>query len=369
MGDRNQVRDRTLILRVLDPSLQTALRDKMAAAQKAVSQRAADAAAALRLQQQQNPSLAIVPHYASSQGGSNSSSSKEGTIVDLDGVSCEPTEDGSTLWHFHCDGATYPARLSNLPNPIELHKTYDHNMYYKSCDVGQILIVYEDQTAMDEAESTPGFKTEGFPSFYHSGVTPPMKRVVERRFAEREHKNVPPPKDEVTEVERELGVLIDMISRDTKPSKSKKATPSKISIGTASGHDRVLEEVVEEVVEYEPWMDDNGRQPYGVEFDEKDPMCMKHPEVWLDPADAKKAIAECTGVTPGGSDYPTGSEKGLGSTSSGGNSKKKDKEKKKKPSSSDGGRPSSPVPPGSSKKRQHQQKRIYQKEKLQIQEG
>jgi hypothetical protein len=82
-----------------------------------------------------------------------------------------------------------------------VHKTHDHTMYYKCADVGQALIVYEDENAMDEAESAAGYNQEGFPSYYHSGLTPPMKRVVERRFEAREHKSVAPPRSEVMDVE------------------------------------------------------------------------------------------------------------------------------------------------------------------------
>jgi hypothetical protein len=78
----------------------------------------------------------------SSTPTTSTTASKE-TLLDLDGVTCEPTQNGSTLWNFHVDGATYPARLVNLPCPIELHKTHDHAMYYKSCDIAQMLIVYE----------------------------------------------------------------------------------------------------------------------------------------------------------------------------------------------------------------------------------
>ena len=45
----------------------------------------------------------------------------------------------------------------------------------------------------------------------------------------------------------------------------------------------MLEEVVEEVVDYEPWMDDYGRQPAGVELDAEDGMVQAHPELWLSP--------------------------------------------------------------------------------------
>src|SRR3569623_2078506 len=41
------------------------------------------------------------------------------------------------------------------------------------------------------------------------------------------------------------------------------------------------EEIEEEVVDYEPWMDDHGSSPDGVEFDADDPLCSMHPEVWL----------------------------------------------------------------------------------------
>jgi transcription initiation factor TFIID subunit 7 len=61
----------------------------------------------------------------------------------------------------------------------------------KSCDIAQLLVVYEDEMAMDEAENMPHYKSENFPSYYHSGLTPPLKRVVERRFEKRDHKPVP----------------------------------------------------------------------------------------------------------------------------------------------------------------------------------
>ena len=148
MGDRLPIRDRTLILRILVPGLEQRLRDKM----KEVED---DAAA--------TPGLGVGPNTPSST--TTSSSNKE-TLLDLEGVMCEPTQDGSTLWNFHCDGATYPARLVNLPCPVEIHKTHDHAMYYKSCDVAQMLIVYEDSMALDEADAYP--KTDGYPSYYHS---------------------------------------------------------------------------------------------------------------------------------------------------------------------------------------------------------
>jgi len=254
------------------PGLDTQLRDKMeamAAAKKEADKEASKSGSSSN------------PNNSSRDG----SSSKE-QLLELDGVTCEPTSlQGQTLWNFHCDGAKYPARLVNLPCPVELHKTHDHVMYYKSTDVVQMLIVYEDSTALAEAEDDVP-KVEGFPSYYHSGLTPPMRRVVERRFATREHSPVAPPRQEVSDVEDQLCDLMERISRegDGKTNKRTKV-PSLTSAALAN---KVLLEVVEEIVEYEPWMDDFGRQPHGVEFDADDPLCSAHPEVWLEPDEIRE---------------------------------------------------------------------------------
>lgn len=261
MGDRPPIRDRTLILRILVPGLETRLRDKM----KEVEDSQTD-----NTNNSNNPSSA-------------SNTTKE-TLLELEGVTCEPTQEGSTLFHFHCDGATYPARLVNLPCPIELHKTHDHAMYFKCVDIAQMLIVYEDSMALDEADAIP--KTEGYPSYYHSGLTPPLRRVVERRFALREHAAVPPPRAEVSDVEAELHNLMCKISKE--PGKRNKVP----SLASAQHANKVLEEVVEEVVDYEPWMDDYGAQPSGVEFDAGDQIASLHPEIWLSPEQIEQLKAK-----------------------------------------------------------------------------
>ena len=307
MIDRNQVRDRTLILRVLVPSLQVELQDKMAkreeeaviAATEAAEKHAAKEAEMMAERSGGLHNMMMIPPSASSSSSSSPMISKEGQVLDLDGVTCEPTENASTLWNFHCDGATYPARLVNLPCPIEVMKTHDHSIYHKCTDIAQLLIVYEDMMSLEEAESSSGYKLEGFPSYYHSGITPPMKRVVERRFQAREHKAVAPPKHEVMDVEKELQNLIESISKDPsktkgnkgKGGKGKSSTSKKNSASSASSTNvnKIIEDIEEEIVDYEPWMDDYGRQPYGIEFDEKDVMCTKHPELWLDHRDETEA--------------------------------------------------------------------------------
>jgi hypothetical protein len=293
MGKKKLNVDRTLVLRICDERLQARIREKMAALEDEVQKSSSSSNnnkhnSSSSNNNNINPN--IPQNFPQHQFGSSitvegtTATKQESKILDLVGVTIEPAIVGSssskdeTLWNFHCDGATYPARLTNLPCPVELHKTHDHAMYYKCSDIAQMLIVYEDMTALEEAESMPRYKLEGFPSYYHSGLTPPTSRIVEKRFKERAHSAIPPPIEDIQEVEKELIKMIESItSRDVTKPKNKKAPKPTLN--------KVIEEVEEVVVQYEPWMDDNGFQPNGIEFDENDDICIQHPEVWLDPAE------------------------------------------------------------------------------------
>lgn len=90
MNDRAPIRDRTLVLRILVPRLDQRLREKM----KEVE----EAAAAT------NSNNGSSPNKSSSQGGGGGNGPVE-SLLDLEGVSCEPTADRNrTMWNFHCDG-------------------------------------------------------------------------------------------------------------------------------------------------------------------------------------------------------------------------------------------------------------------------
>jgi len=242
MKDRELIRDRTLVLRILVPGLETRLRDKMAETEKS----------------------------AAAAGGS--------TILDLEGVRCEPTRN-PTLWNFHADGATYPAVLKNLPCPVELHKTHDHAAYYKCTDVAQILTVYEDDMALEEDKEKD--MNAAYPSYAPSGLTPPLRGVVKKHFRKRQAKP-PPPRAAVAYVEN---YLIDLMQQLAKQG-NKKSTPSKegrknpkqpkSKVPTLTSANKVLEEVEDEVIDYEAWMGT------GLEI-EANEAPLKHPEVWLDP--------------------------------------------------------------------------------------
>jgi transcription initiation factor TFIID subunit 7 len=273
MNDRAPIRDRTLILRILVPGLETRLRDKMKETEE----------------ESGNRGIGLNSNNSSSAGNGPN---KE-RILDLDGVTCEPTSARNhTLWNFHCDGATYPARLVNLPCPVEIHKTHDHAAYYKSADVAQMLIVYEDEMALEEGAEEK--QIDGFPSYYHSGLTPPMRRVVERRYARRDHSAAPPPRAAISDVENEIVRLMERIAMSEKAAtggagSNKQQQKNKVPQLTSAN--KIFEEVVDDIVDYEPWMNDFGRQAGGVEFDADDQQCSMHPEVWLSPEELR-AIKE-----------------------------------------------------------------------------
>lgn len=301
MYERNMLRDRTLILRILDERLRERLTEKMAALEASVQSHHNGPMS----KADTNDHLTTTTATATS---TNQESKQEAHVLDLEGVTCEPaavnasnnstTSQDFTLWSFMCDGATYPARLTNLPCPIEIHKTLDHAIYYKCADIAQMLIVYEDEDAMEEAESVPNYRVDGFPSYFHSGITPPMHRVVERRFKERDHSPIPPTAQEIHQVELEI---LDLISKMTSSATSltdvgkttSNTAVSKQKRGMASGTSIPLigvEEVEDEIVTWEPWMDDYGREPNGIKFEEGDAICNAHPEIWLQSNTISKSL-------------------------------------------------------------------------------
>lgn len=169
-----------------------------------------------------------------------------------------------------------------LFSPVEVHKTFDHTNYHKSADVGQMLIVYEDEYAMEEAENERGYRVDGFPSYYHSGLTPPMRKVVQRRFLsrfeERDTKPTPPPKVEVSAVEKEIQDLVAKLGSGKGGKGKPKGRGASSSSAAARGKE--IKVVEEEVVDYEPWMGDGGV----FTVDE----AKMHPECWLTRAEMKE---------------------------------------------------------------------------------
>lgn len=180
------------------------------------------------------------------------------------------------LFAFVVDGVRYPAALVNMPTLVEALKTFNGTSYFKSGDIGQALIVYETEeeraedlrrcpseepnqrknsaTALASAAgaSVPGY-TKAPPAeseeeekarvrgermerrYYHSGITPPMGDIVQRRFVNTERwkaKNIP--KAEVEAVCRELEDYLPP------PSARRRKDPAK-EIACEAYHERVVD--------------------------------------------------------------------------------------------------------------------------------
>ena len=164
----------------------------------------------------------------------------------------------------------FPARLKNLPTVVELHKTNDRSTYVKVAEVGQCLVVGDDE--VDE------IVREGeFWSYMSDGVSPPCGAVVHRRF---ENVRVNKGNFEASEVSDVEDMLLGIITTKLEDDKKKKKKPKKKQ---PAGLNKVIEEVIEHEVPYESWMDDYGRVPKGVEFKEGDMLEKRHPNVWIDP--------------------------------------------------------------------------------------
>lgn len=83
----NTVRDRTLVLRVLVPGLHTSLNDKINSKKEGGDDPLLSSSVAAGV-------------GAPSVGGPHRTGSGADQLLNLDGVTCLPSQSGSTLWHF-----------------------------------------------------------------------------------------------------------------------------------------------------------------------------------------------------------------------------------------------------------------------------
>ena len=185
----------------------------------------------------------------------------------------------------------YHARLWNIPTIVELQKTQDHSNYAKLGEVGQCLVVGDEaKEGAETLEQVRALRERGeisreapHWSYMKSGIAPPAKNIVERRFKRSrtpgaEHPGKYDP-SEVAGVEILLQKIIKekIIGGGKSGKKVKKVSPSVLK-------EKEIVEVEEEVVKYEPYMDDYGRSQGGVAFEEDDPRAKDNPGIWLPPS-------------------------------------------------------------------------------------
>ena len=96
-NNKNIVRDRTLILRVLVPGLHTSLNDKI---NSKSSQDDNNNTNSTSSSLQQSSSNSRPMHLSNTANSNIITGSAADQILNLDGVTCLPSKSGSTLWHF-----------------------------------------------------------------------------------------------------------------------------------------------------------------------------------------------------------------------------------------------------------------------------
>ncbi|KAK4482941.1 hypothetical protein RD792_010114 [Penstemon davidsonii] len=87
------------------------------------------------------------------------------------------SEDGRT-GTFAIGDDRFSASLLDLPTVVESYKTYDDNVLIKTSDIGQMIMVKEEDDGVPEAVE------------YRHGLTPPMRDARRRRFRREPDLNV-----------------------------------------------------------------------------------------------------------------------------------------------------------------------------------
>lgn len=201
-----------------------------------------------------------------------------------------------------------------------------------------MLIVNPDSNVMSSVERKKNYGSQDFPSYYHSGLCQASERVVDRRFSMRIEKSERfYSRTEVSRVEQELmDIMRDRLNVDTVGGGSvaapvvrkkyykkklkkgenaemvaaaaakaeedlkKTAAEAATESGTVIGDDGTITEIVQDIVSYEPWMDDYGRIPSGSEFEEDRAIAKGHPEIWLEAKDYEIGLSGIEGGGFGG---------------------------------------------------------------------
>ncbi|KAJ3358667.1 hypothetical protein GGF32_010092 [Allomyces javanicus] len=98
----------------------------------------------------------------------------------------DPLDDVKLTFHddragvFTVSGKSMRAKLVDLPCIIEAQKSFDNKQFYKIADVAQMLIVDAVEPTVPENTKAKAVRTA-----WPDGITPPLRRVRQRRFRQR----------------------------------------------------------------------------------------------------------------------------------------------------------------------------------------
>jgi TATA-binding protein-associated factor Taf7 len=98
----------------------------------------------------------------------------------------------------------YKVTLCDLPCVVETHRTEDNRVYYKSGDVGQVLLVQKEDEMeygeMDEQPTIPPLYDNNYSVF--DGLTPPTKNIRKRKYRQKAKYSVEDMKEAQAEILR-----------------------------------------------------------------------------------------------------------------------------------------------------------------------
>eukprot|EP00794_Sanderia_malayensis_P008079 gene8079-8944_t len=146
------------------------------------------------------------PYCSKLQNDLQSCTLKDKLKIDLHG----DNRTGTVKYH----GKTFSAKLFNLPCVAETWKTLDRKSFWKTADIGQVLVCKDfgdsDESSSEEEEDVKNgdpFKKhqQGQKKFqYPHGLTPPLKNARKRRFRKTAKKKY----IEAPEIEKEVKRLL-----------------------------------------------------------------------------------------------------------------------------------------------------------------
>ncbi|VAH62033.1 unnamed protein product [Triticum turgidum subsp. durum] len=110
------------------------------------------------------PSVAEQIERLMNESAAGSSSNPDDASLDL-----SFSEDGRS-GTFMIGNQRFPASLLDLPTVVESYKTYDDSFLVKTADIGQMIMVREEDDPAPEGVE------------YKHGLTPPMRDARRRRF-------------------------------------------------------------------------------------------------------------------------------------------------------------------------------------------
>ncbi|KAF0920067.1 hypothetical protein E2562_032757 [Oryza meyeriana var. granulata] len=110
------------------------------------------------------PSVAERIERLMNEAAGASSSNPDDASLDL-----SFSEDGRS-GTFMIGNESFPASLLDLPTVVESYKTYDDSVLIKTADIGQMIMVREEDDPAPEGVE------------YKHGLTPPMRDARRRRF-------------------------------------------------------------------------------------------------------------------------------------------------------------------------------------------